>query len=156
MKYKVYIKSLSIFIIIMCLINIVPVSAVAEFYKPEVQKIGVVYGTPIRTMYVQTIITTDTKPIPDFKEYICIFGADNRLKSVTKIKPTADVTKTFIKVDYDIDEDYIRLFLWDDDMKPYSDGEPIPLKYIKKTTIHVDGAMSGGYGSGSISGKANN
>ena len=120
-----------IFIVLICIITfvaIIPSSALADILEPELYLI-------------------------DFFEGAGIVGADNKLKSISIAKPKTDITVTTITGNFDKKTDYIRIFLWDDNLKPYSDGKPTLLQNIKHTPRHYDGSGWGGSGSVSSGGQ---
>ena len=142
-----------IFIVLICIITfvaIIPSSALADTLEPELYLIDFFEGAGIA---IETSVHADAEQLSNLKEYICIFGADNKLKSIAIVKPKTDITVTTIKGNFDTKTDYIRIFLWDDNLQPYSDGKPTLLKNIKHTPRHYDGSGWGGSGSVSSGGQ---
>lgn len=98
-------------------------------------------GTTVTQLYVNTQLTANKDSLPELKEYICILSTDNQLKATIVVDAQIDgnSVSTRITGSFDISTDYIRIFVWDDNMKPYSNGINMPLKDITRSIPATSG-----------------
>lgn len=147
-------REISVIVVIMSIICSFIPSVAAEPVEAEIISITIESGAG-KKAYVKTRTCANTDSLSELNEYICIFGKDNHLKSATVFQAETDGSETDVLIEnmFDISTDYIKIFVWDKDMKPYSSGIAVPIKNIKRIEKHMDGTLSGGYSSssGSIS-----
>lgn len=140
-------REISVVVVIMSIICSFIPSVAAEPVDVEIISITIESGVG-RKVYAKTRTCANIDSLPELNEYICIFGEDNHLKSVTVFQAETDGSETDVLIEnmFDISTDYIKIFAWDKDMKPYSSGIAVPIKSIniEKHSGGVDGAGSGG------------
>ena len=124
-----------IFIITILLISSISLSVSADNTAVRADIIEVMTdetGTDISKLYITTVIYNEN--ISDLNGYICVYGRDNRLKSVAIINAEVGDTKETTKITglFDVKEDYIKLLVWDNNMIPYSVGKATPLYNISR------------------------
>lgn len=103
-------------------------------------------GTEVNQLIVNTRLTVNKENLPELKEYICIFGNDNKLKAVAISNIKIDENKQTMQIigSFNIANDYIKIFVWDDNMKPYNKGINMYLKDIPRS---IPSPSHGGGGS---------
>lgn len=103
-------------------------------------------GTSIKQLYLKTLITANKEPLPPLKEYICIYGFNNQLKStaVIDVQTYGDNITTNLTGSFDIKEDYVKIFVWDDNMIPYCKVQSTLLNDISRTVIPASAPGWGG------------
>ena len=124
-----------IFIITILLISSISLSVSADNTAVSTDIIEVMTdesGTDISKLYITTVINNEN--ISDLNGYICVYGRDNRLKSVAIINAKVGDTKETTKIigSFNTKEDYIKLLVWDNNMIPYSIGTATPLFNISR------------------------
>lgn len=122
-----------IFIITILLISSISLSVSADNTAVSADIIEVMTdesGTDISKLYITTVIYNEN--ISDLNGYICVYGRDNRLKSVAIANAQIGENRTISKIigSFNTKEDYIKLLVWDNNMIPYSVGKATPLYNI--------------------------
>lgn len=135
-----------------------PSVVAAELVDVEIISITIESGADKNNVYATIRTSANSDFLPELNEYICIFGEDNCLKSATVFQPETNGSKTDVLIgnNFDISTDYMKIFVWDKDMKPYSISNALPIKNIKRIQSHIDGGgLSGGHIGSSSSGIQN-